>query len=428
MSDYRPEIPYAVRDQHIYIPGKTRHGKTTLMHRLVYQDIHNGAGVTVIDPKGDFIPKILDWIPTHRVEDTIAVSLKDPVPIDFLDYKSDDEKEALVGEIKYLITRGVTAEHAPLMTAILTDIIYTILLYNERQNDPEQRATFLDIHYFLSSETRRNKILSLLKDTRLYHRWVDEFPNPKDRQPTLIRMNPFINSESLKKVFGCPNPRLNIVDVMDNRKVLLVNIGGLSETNQMFGTLIITKIQQAAFRRHSLLERERIPHFVFIDEFQECQTQRFNQLLSVAGGYGLRLCLANQFVGQLDTVVRESVFGNVGSYIVFCVGDNDTRHFRSIAYPHDCKELANLPKYRALFRIAGDPEAAIKDTLPVPDLVRPSPAEFIRRRTIEQFACPSRHVADSDLESHPDDPPGTPRQSNPFPANQGKATVPKGPR
>jgi hypothetical protein len=420
MAEYRPSIPYSVRDQHIYIPGKTRHGKSTLMHRMVHQDIANGAGVTVIDPKGDFIPKLLDWIPPHRVDDVISVSLDNPVPIDWLDYKNDDEKEALVGELKYLITKGATAEHAPLMTAILTDIIYTLLLYNERQHEPSQRATFLDIHYFLSDEEKRETILSLLKDTRFYRRWKDDFPNPKDRQPTMIRMNPFINSRTMSTVFGCPNPKLNIGDVMDNRKVLLVNIGGLSEVNRMFGTLVLTKIQQATFRRYKLHERERIPHFLYVDEFQECQTSTFNQLLSMAGGYGLRLCLANQFVGQLDDIVRKSIFGNVGSYIVFCIGSDETRFFRDIALPYDHAELARFPKYRALFKIAGEPEAVIKRTLPIPTLHRPTPAEPIRTRTIAHYACPPLRNPEPALESKRDDT----GPAKPFNFNQGKTRGP----
>lgn len=393
MSEWRPSIPYAVRDQHIYMPGKTRHGKTTLMHRMVYQDIKNNAGVTVIDPKGDFAKSLLDWIPPHRIDDTIYLSLENPVPVDFLDHKNEDEREALVGELKYLITRGATTEHAPLMTAILTDIIYTILLYNDNQPNPSKRATFLDIHRFLAEEARRETILEGVKHTRFYRRWKDDFPNPKDRQPTLIRMNPFINSSSLSKILGCPNPRLNISRVMDKRKVLIVDLGGMAESNQMLGSLLIAKIQQTTFRRHSLLERERTPHFLYIDEFDLCQTAQFNNLLSRAGGYGLRLCLANQFVGQLDDVVRKSVFGNISSYIVFCVGDDETRHFRAVAQPYDCAEIARFPKYKALFKIAGEPEAVIKNTLPLPaNPYYTSPAADIRKRTIEQYFVPPSHM------------------------------------
>jgi hypothetical protein len=420
-EEYRPAIPYSVRDQHVYIPGKTRHGKSTLMHRMVYQDIANGAGVTVIDPKGDFIPKILDWIPEHRVDDVISISLDDPIPMEFLDYKNDDEKEALVGELKWLVTRGATTEHAPLMTAILTDIIYTLLLYNDRQKDPTKRATFLDIHTFLESKPRRDQILALLKDSRFYARWTNDFPNPKDQQPTMIRMNPFINSESLNTVFGCPNPKLNVSWVMDNRKVLLVNLGGLSETKQLFGTLLIAKIQQATFRRYRLHERERVPHFLYVDEFQNCQTSKFDELLSMAGGYGLRLCLANQFVGQLEERVRKAVFGNVSSYVIFCVGDEETRYFRSIAQPYNCEDLAHFPKYRALFKIAGEPEAVIKDTLPIPPLTHPSPAAYIRNRTIERYGWSPRQEPQAELESKQDG-------GSTFTTNEGKTRGPKRPR
>ena len=426
----RPSVPYSVRDQHVYIPGKTRHGKTTLMHRMVCQDIRNGAGVTVIDPKGDFVPDILDSIPPRRRDDVIAISLDNPVPIDFLDYRNDDEKEALLGEVKYLITKGTGPEHAPLMNSLIINLFYTLIDYNENPKTlPEDRATLLDMHYFLSNEGRRKKILSGLRDKDLINKWENDFPNPKDRAPTIIRMDPFIHSKSLTKIFGCPNPKLNIPWVMDNRKILLVSIGGLSEIKEMFGTILLAKIQQAMFRRAALLPRERVPHFLYVDELQNCQTAKFNEMLSMAGGYGLRLCLANQFLHQLDDVVKRSIFGNVSTYIVFAMAADETNAFKTIAYPYDHQEIARLPQYRALFKIAQEPEATFQNTLP-PPTTKPadSPADLIRKRTIEQYACPARKDVPPDLppdlESKRDDSGPT----KPFHFNQGKTRGPGHPR
>jgi hypothetical protein len=216
-------------------------------------------------------------------------------------------------------------------------------------------------------------------------------------------MNPFINSETLKKVFGCPNPPLNITDVMDHRKILLVDIGGVSEVNTMFGTLIITKIQQATFRRHKISPHQRIPHFLYVDEFQECQTAKFNQLLSMAGGYGLRLCLAHQFVGQLEPIVRQAIFGNVSNYIVFRISDDDTRFFPSLALPYECEALADFPRFRALFNLSGQPHAIIADTLPLKPIQEQSPAEIIRNRTIQQYQCPYGQDAEPIIKSKRDD-------------------------
>jgi hypothetical protein len=394
------------------------------MHRMVYQDIQNGAGVTVIDPKGDFVPDLLNWIPEHRRDDVIYLTLENPLPLQFLDYKKPDEREALLGEVKYLITKGAGPEHAPLMNSIIIKLFYTLLDYNENPaTKPEDRATLLDMHYFLSNEARQKQIAAGLRNRDLIAHWRDSFPNAKDRAPTLIRMDPFIYSDSLRKIFGCANPKLSVSWVMDNRKILLVGIGGVSEVKQMFGTILLAKIQQVMFRRaaENIPVRARIPHFLYVDEMQNCQTAKFDELLSMAGGYGLRLCLANQFLYQLDEKIKRSILGNVSSFIIFAMDHAETGAFKAIAHPYDHTEIAKLPQYRALFKIAQEPEASFHNTLPPP----PEPtkeqmfwADSIRKRTIEQYACPPRQEPAPDLESKLDG--GTA-----FTTNEGKTRGPK---
>jgi hypothetical protein len=388
------KIFYNVRNQHIYVPGKTRHGKSTLLHEMALQDIENDAGVCVIDPKGDLVNSLIHHVPEQRKDDCIFLSTRDPVPINFMDYKahSHDEKQTLVGELKYVITKGMAAEAAPLMDSILTDLLYTLFSANENPKmPPHEKATFLDVHRFLSDDARRAHILSYTTDVELRRRWnKDSFPNPKERAPTLTRMTPFLRNPSLRTLFDCPEPKLNIADVMDNRKILLVDLGGISEPTKILATLLIAKMRQAAFRRASVSESERIPFFLYVDEFEYFQTQDFDEMLSFAGGYGLRLTLANQFLGQLDVKLRQSILGNVGSFIIFCVSPEDSRFFKHIAWtrgqlgeevPFD---LANLPKYRALYKIAGqDPN--VKDTPAPPPYSEHSYADYIRKRTRETY-------------------------------------------
>ena len=133
--DFSLSIPYAIRNQHVYVPGKTRHGKSTLFHSMALQDIQNGAGVCVIDPKGDLVNSLIHHIPESRKDDCVYLSTTEPVPIDFMDPRGD--KETLVGDIKYVITKGMSPEQAPLMDAILTDLCYTLLNANE---NPEMAA------------------------------------------------------------------------------------------------------------------------------------------------------------------------------------------------------------------------------------------------------------------------------------------------
>lgn len=405
--DDRLEIPYPIRNQHVYIPGKTRHGKSTLIHAMAYQDIMNGAGVCVIDPKGDLVSSLVQWIPESRKDDCIYLSPKTPVPINFLDYQDDDEKETLVGELKYVVTRGMSAESAPLMDAIITDLIWTLLSARDNPKMPvDLKPTFLDIYNFLSDPDRSKVIRDFVTDPALRKRW-DTWPHPKECAPTLTRMTPFIRNPSLRKLFDCPEPELNIADIMDKRKILLVDLGGISESTKIFATLLIAKMKQAAFRRAAIPESKRIPFFLYVDEFKFFQTSDFEEILSFAGGYGLRLTLANQFIGQLDSNIRQSIFGNVGTFILFCLSADDARYFKHIADGVLDANLPHLPKYKAFYSIAGQPRM-VKPTPAPPPAPKPDQvarAEYIRNRTLSLYSCKFAPTLHNSMDATKDLPP-----------------------
>jgi hypothetical protein len=241
----------------------------------------------------------------------------------------------------------------------------------------------------LSDPDRADFIKSFVADQELLKRWNKNFPNPKDCQPTLTRMTPFVRNPSLRKIFECPDPEINIAHLMDNRKILLVDLGGISESTKILGTLLIAKIRQASFRRAAVPQSRRIPFFLYVDEFEFFQTSDFDQILSFAGGYGLRLTLANQFIGQLDTKIRQSIFGNVGSFIVFCISLDDAKFFRHLT-PEDVN-LAHLPPHYAMYHIGGR-ASVVKKTPPPP----PTPtqahldiAASIRKSTLDIYSCKS---------------------------------------
>lgn len=377
------DFPYSEREKHLYVPGKTRHGKSTFLMNLAYQDICNGAGVCVLDPKGDLVKHLIHWIPKHRVDDTIYLDLGNPVPIDLMSCENEDEREALVGEIKYLVTQGENVDHAPLMKAVLDDLIHTLLNYNQNV-EPEERATFLDIHQFLENENRRKEILRHVSNQRLKHKW-DKLPNERTVISITSRLTSFINSASLTKVFGCPNPSLNVADIMDNRKILLVDLGGTTEPKKILGTLLVAKIRQAAFRRANIRPSERVPFFLFVDEFKNFQTSDFDEILSFAGGYGLRLTLANQFVGQLEPKITQSIFGNVSNFVVFCISDRDIPHFRGLFPDYELSLLPKLRPWEALYKIGS---VTIQKPTPPPLGYSPeSYAESIVKRTMDLYAC-----------------------------------------
>lgn len=387
-SAHPAEIPYEIRDQHVYVPGKTRHGKTTMLHRMIVGDIWNWAGVTVLDPKGDLVRSLLDYIPPHRKDDCIYLDLDSPVPLDFMGFKGDREKEDLVGDLKYIIEKGDTT--LTRADAILEDLCYTLLAIPD--------ASFIDIYRFFRHEERKREILDALKplDQELWDRWNKEFPTPTEWKPIASRINKFWRNPSLRSIFGDPHPHLRISEVMDGRKILLVNLGGAGESKSIYGSILVSKFLQAAKRRHNVPVQKRIPHFFYIDEFEYFQTSSFAEIFSLAGGYGLRLTVGNQFIGQLDEMVRRSIFGNAGTFIVFKIGE-DVNLFKNVAYPYDPDELARLPKYQAMYKI-GDRQPIFKwtqDQLPKPshvsfaaEIIEATSARYGTKRAVDNTGCP----------------------------------------
>ena len=391
------KIPYKVRNQHIYVPGKTRHGKSTLLHEMALQDIENGAGVCVLDPKGDLVSSLIHWIPDFRKDDCIAFSMRDPIPIDFMSHPPE-LKAKLVGDLKYVITRGIDATAAPLMDAIIENLVYTLLNadehpYLKKPENRKYRCTFLDIHHFLKNEHRREFIRQFVTDKELNAEW-NLMPNPKECAPTLTRMNKYVRNPGLRKIFECPDPELNVSDLMNNRKILLVNLAPLSDESKTVATLLIGKMRQAALERERIPESERIPFHLFADEFQFYQTSDFDEILSFAGGYGLRLTLANQYFSKLNAEIQGGIDGNVGSFIIFKIGHKDRNAFAHIAAPYDPDELLKLKKYEALYKIA-DADAVIKPTPPPAAYSDHSNAEYIRKRTLTRYACKSAPPGDT---------------------------------
>jgi len=393
-SSTRLYLPDNIRPMHIYIPGKTRHGKSTLLFWMALQDIQRGQGVCVMDAKGDLVQKLIHFIPKNRVEDTLYLDIQTPVPLDLMGYLKEPpklallEKQAIIGELKYLLMKTVEPQHAPVMTQNLTDVLYTLLNANENTAiPPSRKTTFLDLYWFLENPRRREEVLSYCTDQDLLRRWRDDMPNHLEISRITSRMTPFVRSGSLRAIFGAPEPKLNITSVMNERKVLLVNLGPCDEIQRAYGTLLISKIRQAAYRRAYIPPSKRTPFYLYCDEFQEFQTSDFDKMLSMAGGFGLCLTLAHQFTEQLQPPIRESIMGNVSTFICFRVGHQSANCLKGEIPKQYADYLITLPVGRVLYRAADGSTRFI--TTPNPPLFagRDSYADTIRKRTSEIYAC-----------------------------------------
>jgi hypothetical protein len=354
-GEVRPvAIPDSVRARHLYIVGKSGSGKSTLITNIAVQDIKRGEGVCVIDPHGDLVSDLLDRIPEHRVSDTIYFNVSDrehPIGLDMMNAKSEAEIEILTDD---LITtfRRLTESWGERMETILRYAFNTLLR--------TPKATFLDVQKLLTNEGWRSSVVRNLNFPPLTDFWYSQFPNmPKDAtQPILSRMTKIVLSPTLNAIFGQSENTLNFNDVIHNRKILLINLGGDSrdrnneqlavsdEMKKLIGSVIVSQLQLAAMRQASMPEAQRVPCRFFVDEFQNFVSGAFPKILSEARKYKLSLTVAHQYISQLDEATRNAVFGNVGTMIVMPLGQKDAAYLGAELGAYTPEDVANLSPER----------------------------------------------------------------------------------
>jgi hypothetical protein len=427
-------LPDEERSKHVWICGMSGYGKSNFLFYLTMFDIISDKGVTVIDPGGDLVKELLQHIPKSRLDDVILLDLENAIPLDFMNCATDKERELLVGDLMKTFRRlseMAGGQWGVRMDAILRDVLYTLL--------NATNVSFVDIHYFLTSKKRRAEILAQPTiPPDLKERWETRFPHEEAIEPIISRMSSIIRTKSLHAVFGTPNARLNIGDAMRDKKIVLVDIGGATESGVMFGSMLVSKYQQAAFRRANIPAEERVPHYLFVDEFANFQSSEFDTILSQGRKFQICLTVANQWVSQLSTEIRSAVFGGISTWFLFRTSPEDlptfsghippldmkeftgyrdaegTLHGEGIPIPFDVARLGKLDIGTAIQRHANGKASIVLIPSPAPLPEDPDQAHYaayIKKRTVELYACtpPAESVKSTQDDRRTEPPKGPPK-------------------
>lgn len=374
VNDFRGQkstiaIPDSVRDRHLYIIGKTRTGKSTLMLNLAVQDIRAGKGIGVIDPHGDLIEDLLRYIPKERVEDTVhwdASERTRPIGLNIMEVHTDEEV-GLVADDLLVTFRRLSDTWGDRMESLLRYIFHTLLHC--------EGTTFFDVQNILVNEKRRQELVSQLEDPMLMQFWTDQLRMyGKDaRQPILSRMSKFVLTPAVNAALGQRNSSLNFFEVLQNQKILLVNLasGKIGEDSaKLLGSLVVSQIQLAAMRRAKVRREARAPFHLYVDEFQNFTTSSFDKILSEAGKYKLCLALAHQYISQLDDKIRNAILGNAGTLMMFPSSAQDAQCLRAELGTYTIEDLTDLSaqEHEALCRPPTKSSDTFKlRTLPPPE-------------------------------------------------------------
>jgi type IV secretory pathway TraG/TraD family ATPase VirD4 len=331
---------------HTYVIGKTGTGKTTLLETKILQDIAANQGLCLIDPHGDLISRVANSIPPYRKDDVVYLDITDPKqswgynPLRRVSY----EKRALIASsiietLKKLWNDawGVKLEHI---------LRFTLLaLLDQPQSD------ISDIPKMLYDKDFRKNILTNVINQEVVNFWKKEFPRYSyyDILPALNKIGGLLAYPVIKRVLVENKERLSLRKLMDERKIILVNLskGAIGEdVAQILGSVLLTSISSAAFSRVNVQENDRTPFYVYLDEFQNFTTLSLVNMLSELRKYKVGMILAHQYMDQLTPEIRSAVLGNVGTHISFRVDAFDADLMARKMYPvFESVDFINLPNY-----------------------------------------------------------------------------------
>ncbi len=333
-TDYRGAtvqfgLKRADRARHFYLLGKTGVGKSTVFKNMFISDVLAGDGACFVDPHGDTVEDLLDHIPPNRIDDVIYFNPTDvdhPVGFNLLELKDKSQRDLIADGVVEVFKKQFGDSWGPRLQYILTNAAATAL--------EAQGTTLLAILRMLTDNAYRKFILKQVDDPILYKFWTEEFAqmaqNPRllaeAVAPIQNKVGRFVSSAVTRNIIGQVKSTIDLREIMDNRKILLVNLaqGRLGEeTASLLGGMIITRLQATAMERVDMPESERKDFFLYVDEFQNFATDSFAKILSEARKYHLNLTMTNQYIDQLPLTVRQAIFGNVGTLGSFVVSQGD---------------------------------------------------------------------------------------------------------
>ena len=339
-----------IRQKHTHIIGATGTGKSTLIANMVLEDMQQGNGCAIFDPHGDIIDDLLLRIPEYRKKDVIIIDPSDsdfPIGFNLFTASSEYEKIVLSSDLVASFKRHSTA-WGDTIQAVLSNAINTFLNSNKE-------CTLIELKRFLIEDNFRNDFLTSVDDPSLHYYWEHEYEMVKKSiAPLLTRIDTFLRPKTVRSMLA-QTKGIDFAKCIDEKRILLIKLsqGLIGEENSfLLGSIFLSKLNQVAQGRQSISKSERLPYYVYLDEFQNFITPSIISILSGARKYGLGLILAHQELAQIDdSKVLNSILSNAYTRICFRLGDNDAKKLESGFSYFDAHDLQNLKTGESITRV-----------------------------------------------------------------------------
>lgn len=349
------------RRKHMYIVGKTGTGKSTLLRNMIIQDMRAGEGVAVLDPHGQLIDELLEFVPENRIDDVVMFNPADadnPTSLNMLEMVDPKQKTLMADTLVDVFKKYFADSWGPRLEYILKNCILTLL---EVPN-----TSLLSVIRLLTDRDYRKYIVGMIQDPQMKSFWNNEFAKMERNErliteaisPIQNKVGQFLNSELIRNIVGQPKSSIKVDEIINSGKLFFANLatGRIGANNTaLLGAMVVSQLQFAAMRRVDVPENERRDFFLYADEFQNFATDSFAVVLSEARKYRLDLTLTHQYIEQMPEAVKDAVFGNIGTLMCFSVGPTDAhfleREFEPVFTQND---LINLGRYEMYLKLQID--------------------------------------------------------------------------
>jgi hypothetical protein len=408
-------VTFSIEDRlkHTHIIGATGTGKSTLIANLILQDIQKGHGLVLFDPHGDLIEDVISLIPKLRLPDVVLIDPADgeyPIGLNILEAHNDIEKEVLSSDLVASFRRYSTS-WGDQMNAVLGNAIQAIL-------ENSEGGTLNDLRRFLIEKEFRQNFLKQVSDPSVLYYWEREYPLLKTNSigSILTRLDTFLRPKSIRNMV-IQKKGIDFESLLNTNKIILLKLSqGLigTENSYILGSLILSKIHQAMFRRQQ--QSYRNPIMLYLDEFQNFITPSIKEMLSGIRKYNVGLTLSHQDLQQLqreDSELLNSMLGNINNRIVFRVGEPDAKKLQDGFSDFDFTDLQNLGRGEAIIRIEQPQYDCSLDTLPLQKVEtqeKKSNIETVAIYSHQYYATPKKEVEKLLLESYNLDVPAVERE------------------
>ncbi len=326
------------RFRHIYILGQTGTGKSTIMLTQAIDDMDNGRGFTFIDPHGEAVEFLLRHFPKERIDDLIYFDLWNtayPIGLNPLEVSPDDsdEKDVVTNDLVEMFIQMYGHEiFGPRIQDYFRNACLLLM-------DQPEGGTIVDIMRLFTDEAFAEAKIRNLKDPVVAAWWNKTYKKMGDREKAEIipfiqaKFWPFTTGVYVRNIIGQSKSAFKMYDAMQQKKIILMNLAkGISgeETSKLIGKIIAMQVKLSALKRAKIEEKDRVPHYLYVDEFQNYVSQSFESIMSEARKYRLGLVVAHQYTDQLkqgglwgELDLSKTIFGNIGNMFVYKVGAPD---------------------------------------------------------------------------------------------------------